>query len=809
VVSVDLFDASAGTPTLGQLEQYQEVVAFSNNAWSDATAMGNVLADYQDAGGVVVVTTFAFDNRGGWLLGGRWVTGGYTPFNSTNVVDFTDASLGQYIVGHPLMQGVSTLSAHFRNGVTLTAGASQVATYTDSIPMVAVKTTGGHTGVAINAYLGFVNTLPIGDWGKLIVNAVRWLGGGSGCGTPTHTATPGAATATPTHTSTPGAPTATATCSPSAAGWSSIASIIASPGLTRAGGTYFPANGKIYVIGGRTTDSPDQGSQTIYSYNPASDTWATAATALTDTKVSNLVVALLTGPSGPRIYAVGGSYPSGSMDLLPTNIVRVYDPVGGSLVQADNWPQTSPLVIPGGWAVFNNKLYIFGGYDPVAVAMIPDIWQFDPMAAPGSQWTHKSAMLDLARAYIATQTIGSHIYLAGGFDATLTDQVTTERYDPATDTICDACMADLPAATSNAKGYTDGTLFFVPGGTFPTPENTTRIYNPATDTWTVGSPMVGAARNYANATIGTTFYAIGGYDGGGAITAVSQKYSQGTACGTATATPTSPAATSTMPPATPTSPAATATRTTAPATATAPPAATATRTTAPATATHTPAATPTSCTLQFSDVPVGSTFYPYIHCLACLGIVNGYPDGTFRPNANVTRGQLSKIVANSAGFNDTPSGQQFQDVPVGSTFYVYIYRLVHRGYISGYACGGPGEPCVPPDNMPYFRPNAYATRGQISKIVSNAAGFSDTPSGQQFQDVPVGSTFYDYIYRLSHRGIISGYACGGPGEPCVPPANLPYFRPNNNATRGQMSKIDGLAFFPNCNILARPKAASQ
>jgi subtilisin len=192
-----------------------------------------------------------------------------------------------------------------------------------------------------------------------------------------------------------------------------------------------------------------------------------------------------------------------------------------------------------------------------------------------------------------------------------------------------------------------------------------------------------------------------------------------------------------------------------------------------------------------------------------LGIVNGYPNGTFRPNADVTRGQLSKIVANSAGFSDTPTGQQFQDVPPtgpDSTFYPYIYRLVHRGYINGYACGlDPSEPCVPPANLPYFRPNNPATRGQISKIVSNAAGFSDTPTGQQFQDVAVGSTFYDFIYRLVHRGIIVGYPCGTvPQEPCVPPQNLPYFRPNNLTTRGQMSKIDDLGFFPNCNLLARP-----
>ena len=143
-----------------------------------------------------------------------------------------------------------------------------------------------------------------------------------------------------------------------------------------------------------------------------------------------------------------------------------------------------------------------------------------------------------------------------------------------------------------------------------------------------------------------------------------------------------------------------------------------------------------SCSISFTDVPVGSTFYPYIHCLACLGIINGYPDGTFKPNNNVTRGQLSKIVANAAGFSDPQPTQMFQDVPVGSTFQLYIGRLASRGYISGYACGGAGEPCVPPGNLPYFRPNNNATRGQISKIDSNAAGFGDTPTGSNSRMCP-------------------------------------------------------------------------
>jgi outer membrane protein assembly factor BamB len=206
---------------------------------------------------------------------------------------------------------------------------------------------------------------------------------------------------------------------------------------------------------------------------------------------------------------------------------------------------------------------------------------------------------------------------------------------------------------------------------------------------------------------------------------------------------------------------------------------------------------PTACTISFNDVPQGSTFYPFVRCLACKGILGGYADGTFRPNNEVTRGQLSKIVANSAGFNEPASGQTFEDVPPGSTFHLFVERLLGRGIIGGYPCGGASEPCGS-GNRPYFRPGANATRGQISKIVSESAHLSDPVSGQTYEDVPPTGTFYLWIERLSGRGIVGGYACGGTGEPCGT-GNRPYFRPNNNATRGQTSKIVANTFFPNCN----------
>jgi hypothetical protein len=214
-----------------------------------------------------------------------------------------------------------------------------------------------------------------------------------------------------------------------------------------------------------------------------------------------------------------------------------------------------------------------------------------------------------------------------------------------------------------------------------------------------------------------------------------------------------------------------------------------------------PSSTSTACPIQFTDVPQGSTFYANIRCLACRGILGGYSDGTFRPNNDITRGQLSKIVSNAAGFNEPVSSRLFEDIPTTHAFYTWIQRLASRGHIGGYPCGGEGEPCGA-SNRPYFRPNANATRGQISKIVSNAAGFSEPPGGQLFEDVDPGDTFYEWVQRLASRGIMGGYPCGGVGEPCGA-GDRPYFRPNNNATRGQVSKIVANTFFPGCVTLVR------
>jgi hypothetical protein len=221
-----------------------------------------------------------------------------------------------------------------------------------------------------------------------------------------------------------------------------------------------------------------------------------------------------------------------------------------------------------------------------------------------------------------------------------------------------------------------------------------------------------------------------------------------------------------------------------------------------------------SCSVRFTDVPQDSTFYQYIMCLGCRGVISGYScggageacnaqnDPYFRPNNPMTRGQMTKVVTNAAGFVEPiPSDRQtFTDVPINSTFWAFAERAVAHQLISGYTCGGAGEPCDA-QSRPYLRVNSNITRGQGTKMITNAAQYNDafSPTQQTFSDVAPNSTFWLYVERGFKHGIISGYACGGANEPCDS-QNRPYFRPNGDLTRAQASKMVTVAFFPSCLV---------
>lgn len=148
---------------------------------------------------------------------------------------------------------------------------------------------------------------------------------------------------------------------------------------------------------------------------------------------------------------------------------------------------------------------------------------------------------------------------------------------------------------------------------------------------------------------------------------------------------------------------------------------------------------------QFLDVPASHPFYTYIQTAYEWGLVSGYADGTFKPDAPVTRGQLAKVAVLAARLETSTAGggereasttsitdttyltgtvgtnqatqATFSDVPTGSTFYQYVETAYTYGILHGYASQSAGAERT-------FRPDERATRGQIVKITYLASQYS-------------------------------------------------------------------------------------
>lgn len=143
-----------GTPPLETLLEYDAVITWSNASYDDAVSMGDVLADYVDAGGGVVVAVFANTSaNSARFLQGRWLSEpGYIAIpQNGGFVDGTAAGLGEVLVeDHPILNGVDSFFNNAPMGTLGPFGAWRPAELglTDGSTLVAKWST-GETLIAI------------------------------------------------------------------------------------------------------------------------------------------------------------------------------------------------------------------------------------------------------------------------------------------------------------------------------------------------------------------------------------------------------------------------------------------------------------------------------------------------------------------------------------------------------------------------------------------------------------------------------------------------------------------------------------
>jgi hypothetical protein len=125
--------------------------------------------------------------------------------------------------------------------------------------------------------------------------------------------------------------------------------------------------------------------------------------------------------------------------------------------------------------------------------------------------------------------------------------------------------------------------------------------------------------------------------------------------------------------------------------------------------------TPTTSTgTVFSDVPSSYWGYNIITSLSSRGIVNGYNDGTFKPNAAITRAEFTVMLAKALGLNINGTTSTFSDVIQGSWLYGSVNAAVTAGLVTGLG-----------NNQ--FGPYTLITRQQMAVMVAKGLG-SNTPT---------------------------------------------------------------------------------
>jgi len=108
---------------------------------------------------------------------------------------------------------------------------------------------------------------------------------------------------------------------------------------------------------------------------------------------------------------------------------------------------------------------------------------------------------------------------------------------------------------------------------------------------------------------------------------------------------------------------------------------------------------------KFKDVPASLASSGYINAAVDAGIISGHLDGTFKPKDLVTRGQMAIFIAR--GFNLTIEAKvPYKDVSPSSAAYTYIRKTVHAGITAGF----PDGTFKPQDNITRGQLSAFVAR---------------------------------------------------------------------------------------------------
>ena len=146
---------------------------------------------------------------------------------------------------------------------------------------------------------------------------------------------------------------------------------------------------------------------------------------------------------------------------------------------------------------------------------------------------------------------------------------------------------------------------------------------------------------------------------------------------------------------------------------------------------------------NFSDVSADKWYNNAVSTLCHMGVLGGYSDGTFRPNAPITRAEFAKIAVSFAQINGSAVYSYFTDVKTTDWFAPYVTAAKDSGLIEGYSDGS-------------FKPENRITRAEACAIVNRVLGRKPSKNHMKISgridwpDCTTADWFYEAIMEATN-----------------------------------------------------------
>ena len=146
---------------------------------------------------------------------------------------------------------------------------------------------------------------------------------------------------------------------------------------------------------------------------------------------------------------------------------------------------------------------------------------------------------------------------------------------------------------------------------------------------------------------------------------------------------------------------------------------------------------------NFSDVSADKWYNNAVSTLSRMGVIGGYADGTFRPDAPISRAEFAKIAVSFTQNNGSTTYNYFTDVKTTDWFAPYVTAAKDTGLIEGYSDGS-------------FKPESKITRAEACAIVNRTLGRKPSKAHMKISgridwpDVQTTDWFYEAIMEATN-----------------------------------------------------------